>query len=64
MIELLKVQASLDKSIDKSEMNLSKQAADNYANIQIEAAKNHLGLEQKLAEIGNDIKLSIIKDNN
>ena len=64
MIELLKVHASLDKSIDRSEMNLSKQASDNYANIQIEAAKNRLGLEQKLAEVGNDIKLSIIKDNN
>jgi hypothetical protein len=64
MIELLKVQASLDKNIDRSEMNLSKQASDNYANIQIEAAKNRLGLEQKLAEVGNDIKLSIIKDNN
>jgi hypothetical protein len=64
MIELLKVHASLDKSIDRSEMNLSKQASDNYANIQIEAAKNRLGLEQRLAEVGNDIKLSIIKDNN
>ncbi len=64
MIELLKVHASIDKSIDRSEMNLSKQASDNYANIQIEAAKNRLGLEQKLAEVGNDIKLSIIKDNN
>jgi len=64
MIELLKVHASLDKSIDRSEMNLSKQASDNYANLQIEAAKNRLGLEQKLAEVGNDIKLSIIKDNN
>jgi len=64
MIELLKVHAALDKSIDRSEMNLSKQASDNYANMQIEAAKNRLGLEQKISDIGNDIKLSIIKDNN
>lgn len=64
MVELLKIHASLDKSIDRSEINLSKQAADNYANIQIEAAKNRLGLEQKISDIGNDIKLSIIKDNN
>ncbi len=64
MIELLKVHSALDKSIDRSEMNLTRQAADNYANMQIEAAKNRLGLEQKLAEVGNDIKLSIIKDNN
>lgn len=64
MIELLKVHAGLDKSMDRTEMNLTRQAADNYANIQIEAAKNRLGLEQKLAEVGNDIKLSIIKDNN
>ena len=64
MIELLKVHAGLDKSMDRTEMNLTRQASDNYANIQIEAAKNRLGLEQKLAEVGNDIKLSIIKDNN
>jgi len=64
MIELLKVHASLDKSIDRNEMNLSKQASDNYANIQIEAAKNRLGLEQKISDMGNDIKLSILKDNN
>jgi hypothetical protein len=64
MMELLKVHAALDKSIDRSEMNLSRQAADNYANVQIEAAKNRLGLEQKISDIGNDIKLSIIKDNN
>jgi len=64
MMELLKVHAALDKSIDRSEMNLSRQAADNYANVQIEAAKNRLGLEQKISDIGNDIKLSILKDNN
>ncbi len=64
MVELLKVHAALDKSIDRNEMNLSRQASDNYANIQIEAAKNRLGLEQKISEMGNDIKLSIIKDNN
>ena len=64
MMELLKVHAALDKSIDRNEMNLSRQAADNYANVQIEAAKNRLGLEQKISDIGNDIKLSILKDNN
>lgn len=64
MMELLKVHAALDKSIDRSEMNITRQAADNYANVQIEAAKNRLGLEQKISDMGNDIKLSILKDNN
>lgn len=64
MMELLKVQAALDKSIDRSEMNITRQAADNYANVQIEAAKNRMGLEQKISDMGNDIKLSILKDNN
>ena len=64
MIELLKVQASLDKSIDRNELNLTRQASDNYASIQIEAAKNRLGLEQKMTELGNDIKLTLLKDNN
>ena len=60
MMELLKVHSSLDKSINQSENNLMRQASDNYANIQIEAAKNKLGLEQKITELG----LHIIKDNN
>jgi ElaB/YqjD/DUF883 family membrane-anchored ribosome-binding protein len=60
MMELLKVHSSIDKSINHSENNLMRQASDNYANIQIEAAKNKLGLEQKLTEL----KLDIIKDNN
>lgn len=64
MMELLKIHTSLDKSIGKSENELMRQASDNYANIQIEAAKNKLSLEQKLTEIGNDIKVSLIKDNN
>jgi len=64
MIELLKVHSALEKGIDRSEMSITRQAADNYANIQIEAAKNRLGLEQKISDIGNDIKLSIIRDNN
>jgi len=64
MIELLKVHSSIEKGIDRSEMNITRQAADNYANVQIEAAKNRLGLEQKISDIGNDIKISIIKDNN
>ena len=64
MIELLKVHSALEKGIDRNEMSITRQAADNYANIQIEAAKNRLGLEQKISDIGNDIKLSIIKDNN
>jgi len=64
MIELLKVHSALDKSIDRNELNLTRQNADNYANIQIEAAKNRLGLENKISEMGNDIKLSVLKDNN
>jgi len=60
MMELLKVHSSLDKSINQSENNLTRQSADYYANIQIEAAKNKLGLEQKITEMG----LNIIKDNN
>ena len=64
MIELLKVHSAIEKGIDRNEMSITRQAADNYANIQIEAAKNRLGLEQKISDIGNDIKLSIIKDNN
>jgi len=60
MMELLKVHSSLDKSINQSENNLMRQAADNYANIQIEAAKNKLGLENKITELG----LHILKDNN
>jgi len=64
MIELLKVQSSLDKAIDRNELNLTRQASDNYAAIQIEAAKNRLGLEQKMTELGNDIKITLLKDNN
>jgi len=60
MVELLKVHSSLDKSINQSENNLMRQASDNYANIQIEAAKNKLGLENKINELG----LHILKDNN
>lgn len=60
MMELLKVHSSLDKSINQSENNLMRQASDNYANIQIEAAKNKLGLENKITELG----LHILKDNN
>jgi hypothetical protein len=60
MMELLKVHSSLDKSINQTENNLTRQSADYYANIQIEAAKNKLGLEQKITEMG----LNIIKDNN
>ena len=60
MMELLKVHSSLDKSINQTENNITIQSADYYANIQIEAAKNKLGLEQKITEMG----LNIIKDNN
>jgi hypothetical protein len=60
MMELLKVHSSLYKSINQTENNLTRQSADYYANIQIEAAKNKLGLEQKITEMG----LNIIKDNN
>lgn len=64
MIELLKVHSSLDKSNDRIELSLTKQAAENYANIQIEAAKNKLGLEAKIIEMGNNIKETILRDNN
>jgi len=63
MIELLKTHAALDKSIDRNELQITRQASDNYANIQIEAAKNKSLLEQKIADIGNDIKLTLLKDN-
>jgi len=63
-MEILKMHASLDKSIDRSENNITRQASDNYANIQIEAAKNKAALEQKMTELGNDIKISLFKDNN
>jgi hypothetical protein len=36
---------------------------DRVGNTQIEAAKNRLGLEQKIIENATDIKLSNIKDN-
>jgi len=64
MIELLKVHASLDKSNDRVELNLTKQAAENYANVQIEAAKNKMALETKMLELGNNIKETILRDNN
>jgi hypothetical protein len=64
MIEMLKIHSSLDKAITNSEITLMKQASDNYANTQIEAAKNKSSLEQKMIELSNDIKLSLIKDNN
>jgi len=64
MIELLKVHASLDKSNDRIELNLTKQAAENYANVQIEAAKNKMALETKMLELGNNIKETILRDNN
>ena len=47
MIELIKTHAALDKSIDRNEIQITRQASDNYANIQIEAAKNKAALEQK-----------------
>lgn len=64
MVEMLKIHASLDKSIDRTEHNIYRQGADNYANIQIEAAKNKAALEQKMTELSNDIKISLYKDNN
>jgi hypothetical protein len=64
MMEMLKMNSGLEKSIANSELTIVKQAADNYAAVQIEAAKNKLGLEQKLTEISGDIKLSNLKDNN
>jgi len=64
MMEMLKMHSSLDKSIANSELNIIKQGADNYANMQIEAAKNKMALEQKISETAADIKLSTLKDNN
>jgi hypothetical protein len=64
MVEMLKMNNGLEKAISASEIAIVKQAADNYANSQIEAAKNRLGLEQKIIESAADIKLSNIKDNN
>ena len=64
MMEMLKMHSALDKSIANSELNITKQNSDNFANIQIEAAKNKLMLEQKIGETGADIKLSTYKDNN
>ena len=64
MIELLKVHASLDKSNDRIELNLTKQAAENYANLQIEASKNKMALKTKMLKLGNNIKETILRDNN
>jgi len=64
MMEMLKMHSSLDKSISNSELAIIKQAADNYAATQIEAAKNKMAIEQKILETSSDIKLSNIKDNN
>jgi hypothetical protein len=64
MMEMLKMNTGLEKSIANSELTIVKQAADNYAAVQIEAAKNKLGLEQKLTEVSGDIKLANMKDNN
>jgi hypothetical protein len=63
MMEMLKMNAGLDKSIANSELAIIKQAADNYAATQIEAAKNKMAIEQKIIETTNDVKLSNIKDN-
>lgn len=62
MVEMLKMNNGIEKAISASEIAVVKQAAENYANTQIEAAKNRLGLEQKIIESAADIKLSNIKD--
>lgn len=64
MMEMLKMNTGLEKSIANSELAVIKQAADNYAAIQIEAAKNKMAIEQKILETTGEIKLSNIKDNN
>ena len=64
MMEMLKMNNGLEKSIANSELAVVKQAADNYAAIQIEAAKNKMAIEQKILETTGEIKLSNIKDNN
>ena len=64
MMEMLKMNTGLEKSIANSELSIVKQAADNYAAVQIEAAKNKLSLEQKITEVSGDIKLANMKDNN
>jgi hypothetical protein len=53
MMEMLKMNTGLEKSIANSELTMVKQAA-----------KNKLSLEQKITEVSGDIKLSNIKDNN
>jgi hypothetical protein len=64
MMEMLKMNTGLEKSIANSELTMVKQAADNYAAIQIEAAKNKMAIEQKILETTGEIKLSNLKDNN
>lgn len=64
MMEMLKMNTGLEKSIANSELTIVKQAADNYAAIQIEAAKNKMAIEQKILETTGEIKLSNLKDNN
>ena len=64
MMEMLKMNTGLEKSIANSELAVVKQAADNDAAIQIEAAKNKMAIEQKILETTGEIKLSNIKDNN
>jgi len=48
--------------ISRLELSLTKQAAENYANIQIEAVKNRLILEQKIVETGKDTLMYLMKD--
>ena len=64
MMEMLKMNTGLEKSIANSELAIVKQAADNYAAIQLEAAKNKMAIEQKILETTGEIKLTNIKDNN
>jgi len=54
--------AKTQLEMSKLELSMAKQAAENYAATQIEAAKNRMGIEQKILEVGNDVKTTLLKD--
>lgn len=42
--------------LSRLELSLAKQAAENHATNQIDAAKSRMGIEQKILEVGHDVK--------
>jgi hypothetical protein len=48
--------AKTQLELSKLELSLAKQAAENHATNQIEAAKNRMGIEQKILEVGHEVK--------